>query len=184
MASYHLPPIETVPKLSVSDRAAILDHLFEPSQGLRTTCDPILRETYFNDYDGLINQVGMRLDVLHRSSSGNDLNTLHEILGSHPRLGEKKVDSAQSQAEQAQLGSHDEAEGKKLMEMNGLYEKTFPGLKYVVFVNGRPRPAILEDMQNRIDRRDIGLERAEAIKAMCDIASDRARKLNQQPADT
>lgn len=32
------------------------------------------------------------------------------------------------------------------------------------FVNGRDRPAILDDMQGRIDRKDISLERAEAIK--------------------
>ena len=33
-----------------------------------------------------------------------------------------------------------------------------------VFVNGRNRAAILEDMQARIDRNDITLERAHAIK--------------------
>ena len=46
-----------------------------------------------------------------------------------------------------------------------------------VFVNGRDRSTILDDMQARIDRKDITLERAEAIKAMCQIAADRARKL-------
>ena len=33
-----------------------------------------------------------------------------------------------------------------------------------VFVNGRERSAILDDMQARVDRKDISLERAEAIK--------------------
>lgn len=33
-----------------------------------------------------------------------------------------------------------------------------------VFVNGRERSAILDDMQARIDRKDIAFERAEAIK--------------------
>jgi hypothetical protein len=33
-----------------------------------------------------------------------------------------------------------------------------------VFVNGRPRPAIMEDMRRRIARGDIKQERAEAIK--------------------
>lgn len=46
-----------------------------------------------------------------------------------------------------------------------------------VFVNGRDRSTIMEDMQSRIDRRNISLERADAIKAMCEIAADRARKL-------
>jgi hypothetical protein len=35
----------------------------------------------------------------------------------------------------------------------------------------------MEDMRKRIDRGDINEERAEAIKAMCDIAKDRAGKL-------
>jgi 2-oxo-4-hydroxy-4-carboxy--5-ureidoimidazoline (OHCU) decarboxylase len=46
-----------------------------------------------------------------------------------------------------------------------------------VFVNGRPRPVIFEDMRRRIARGDIQEEKKEAIKAMCDIAADRARKL-------
>lgn len=64
-----------------------------------------------------------------------------------------------------------------------------------VFVNGRPRPVIMEDMRKRIARGDVNAERRDAIKvratwrisliavlirraqAMCDIAADRARKL-------
>jgi propanediol utilization protein len=46
-----------------------------------------------------------------------------------------------------------------------------------VFVNGRPRPVIMEDMRSRIDRGDIKAERQVAIQAMCDIALDRASKL-------
>ena len=46
-----------------------------------------------------------------------------------------------------------------------------------VFVNGRPRPVIMENMRSRIDRADIKAERQEAIQAMCDIALDRAKKL-------
>jgi 2-oxo-4-hydroxy-4-carboxy--5-ureidoimidazoline (OHCU) decarboxylase len=46
-----------------------------------------------------------------------------------------------------------------------------------VFVNGRPRPTIMENMRTRIDRGDIKTERQEAIQAMCDIATDRASKL-------
>lgn len=33
-----------------------------------------------------------------------------------------------------------------------------------VFVNGRARPVIMENMRERIDRGNIDLERAEAIK--------------------
>lgn len=46
-----------------------------------------------------------------------------------------------------------------------------------VFVNGRPRPTIMDDMRRRIQRGDIESERREAIQAMCDIAADRAATL-------
>lgn len=46
-----------------------------------------------------------------------------------------------------------------------------------VFVNGRSRPVIFENMRERIARGDINAERKDAIKAMCVIASDRAKKL-------
>lgn len=46
-----------------------------------------------------------------------------------------------------------------------------------VFVDGRDRASIMEDMRARINRNDVGLERTDAIKAMCQIAADRARKL-------
>jgi len=117
------------------------------------------------------------LTDLSESPSTSDTEWLDKILGAHPRLGEKKVDSAQSQAEQAQLNTRGEEEATKLRNLNAEYEKTFPGLKYVVFVDGRSRSIIMENMRSRIDRGDIKLERAEAIKAMCDIAADRAVKL-------
>lgn len=42
-------------------------------------------------------------------------------------------------------------------------------LHHSVFVNGRSRPVIMEDMQKRIDRADPKLERKEAIDvSFCD----------------
>jgi hypothetical protein len=38
------------------------------------------------------------------------------------------------------------------------------GTTFRVFVNGRPRPVIFENMRERIARGDIAAERAEAIK--------------------
>jgi 2-oxo-4-hydroxy-4-carboxy--5-ureidoimidazoline (OHCU) decarboxylase len=51
-----------------------------------------------------------------------------------------------------------------LVKSNKEYEEKFPGLRYVVFVNGRARPVIIENMQSRIARGDIEAERAEAIQ--------------------
>ncbi|KAI1185610.1 Oxo-4-hydroxy-4-carboxy-5-ureidoimidazoline decarboxylase [Nemania serpens] len=146
-------------------------------------------DTPFTSYASLIQHVGTLLHQLAISSSSSPSsppspssltarNKLHGILGSHPRLGAKKVDSAQSRAEQAQLntgGAADEAE--RLAALNREYEARFPGLRYVVFVNGRSRPVVMDDMRRRIDRGDIRAEEMEGIQAMVDIALDRAAKL-------
>ena len=104
---------------------------------------------------------------------------LLRILSAHPRLGEKKVDSALSRAEQANLRSGGDSEEvlAQLAALNKEYEDTFPGLRYVVFVNGRGRPEIMEDMKRRIARGDYAAEEREAIEAMCAIANDRAKRL-------
>ncbi|KIW33767.1 uncharacterized protein PV07_00591 [Cladophialophora immunda] len=172
-----LPPTSTLPALGAEQRAQILDTLFEPCLQLHTLSVSLLREQSFSTYDTLIEAVGEQLLELHRSNLESDQEWLEAILSAHPRLGEKKVESEQSRKEQAQLNQGGADEAEKLVDMNRKYEDKFPGLRYVVFVNGRSRPVIMEDMQRRIDRGDIQLEKQEAIKAMCDIAKDRAKKL-------
>ncbi|KAH7371233.1 Oxo-4-hydroxy-4-carboxy-5-ureidoimidazoline decarboxylase [Pyrenochaeta sp. MPI-SDFR-AT-0127] len=172
-----LPAISSLPHSTDSQLTNVLDLLFEPSPPLHTLTLPILRSTTFPSYDTLIVAVNAQLSALAASDKPQDVTKLSEILCSHPRLGEKKVDSEQSRKEQAQLQSGGEEEKEKLASLNKEYEDKFPGLRYVVFVNGRPRPAIMENMRARIDRGDIKAERQEAIQAMCDIAADRASKL-------
>jgi len=114
------------------------------------------------------------LTELAESKSTSDTEWLDTILGAHPRLGAKKVESKLSQMEQAAMvkasggDSRSEEEIRQeqetLQKLNEDYENAFPGLRYVVFVNGRPRPVIFEDMQKRIERGDINAERKEAIK--------------------
>ncbi|WPH01993.1 putative allantoinase 1 [Acrodontium crateriforme] len=176
MAVTPLPAISTVPDLTTKDQASILDLLFEPSPDLHTLALPLLHEQKFESYNHLIASVGVQLTSLADSSSASDTKWLESILSAHPRLGAKKVDSAQSAAEQAQLkGSDDEAEALK--KLNEEYEAKYPGLIYVVFVNGRSRQVIMEDMRKRIAEGDLEGERRAAIKAMCEIAADRASKL-------
>ncbi|RMZ02447.1 hypothetical protein D0860_07209 [Hortaea werneckii] len=171
-----LPPIDSVPSLSAEERAHILDLLFEPCAQLHTLSVPMLREKAFASYPELISAVGMQLTELSDSASTSDTQWLHDILGAHPRLGAKKVESAQSQTEQAQLqGGGDEA--AKLRQLNEEYEAKYPGLRYVVFVAGRSRPVIMQDMRTRIDGSTFETERATNIRAMCEIAADRAEKL-------
>jgi len=129
--SYKLPPISEVPNLSTEERAAILDQLFEPCTQLHTLSVSFLASKPFPSYDDLVASIGVQLTELSESTSTSDTAWLESILSAHPRLGEKKVDSEQSRAEQAQLNTGDEAEAQKLQALNAEYERTFPGLRYV-----------------------------------------------------
>jgi hypothetical protein len=131
MSGFELPPIAGVPALSTIERAAVLDALFEPCTALHTLSLDLLHTEKFESYNDLIASAGVQLTDLSESPSTSDTEWLDKILGAHPRLGEKKVESAQSQAEQAQLNTGGEEEATKLRNLNEEYEKTFPGLKYV-----------------------------------------------------
>lgn len=131
MAAYSLPPITALPSLPTAELTAILDHLFEPSVPLHTLSVDLLRNQPFPSYDDLIASIGVQFTVLAESSSTSDSKWLESILGAHPRLGEKKIDSTQSKAEQAQLALDAGTGQDKLAELNALYERTFPGLRYV-----------------------------------------------------
>ncbi|KAI5367802.1 Putative oxo-4-hydroxy-4-carboxy-5-ureidoimidazoline decarboxylase [Septoria linicola] len=171
-----LPHVTAIPGLPTQERANILDLLFEPSTQLHTLSVPLLHENSFANYADLISAVGVQLMALAESVSKSDTAWLESILGAHPRLGAKKVDSTQSQSEQAHLQGNPD-EGERLRALNEEYERQYPGLRYVVFVNGRSRSAVMDDMRNRIANSDLKSERAAAIRAMCEIAADRANKL-------
>lgn len=191
-AAPFLPAITSLPTLSDAALTSTLDLLFEPSSDLHDLALPTMHAMSFDSYDELISTIR---DVLLAVAAGltdsspkdgsTDDKTLQtkepllRILSAHPRLGEKKVDSALSRAEQANLRSGGDSEEvlAQLAALNREYEGTFPGLRYVVFVNGRGRPEIMEDMRRRIGRHDYAAEEREAIEAMCAIAKDRARKL-------
>lgn len=126
-----LPAIEKVRDLGTEERAQILDVLFEPCRQLHTLSVESLKENTYGSYAELIGDVGRQLQVLYNSNLASDEKWLNEILAAHPRLGEKKVDSEQSRAEQAQLNQGDPGEAVKLAKLNEAYEQTFPDLRYV-----------------------------------------------------
>ncbi len=131
MTSYRLPPISSVPTLSSAARAAILDHLFEPSTPLHTLSVGLLHDQSFSSYNELLSAIRVQLVDLAESSSTSDTQWLDSILGAHPRLGESNIDSTQSQGEQAHLKSGQESDKKTWAELNASYESAFPGLRYV-----------------------------------------------------
>lgn len=154
---HSLPPCQQLPTLPAESQAAALDLLFEPSPTLHRLVTLGSFSRVFDTYNDLIDDVHSLLVNLPSGSPD-----LHSILGSHPRLGAPKVDSAQSAAEQAKLRGSPE-QTARLAELNATYEATFPGLRYVVFVNGRGRPEIMANMEERIKRGDPRAEEIEAI---------------------
>jgi 2-oxo-4-hydroxy-4-carboxy--5-ureidoimidazoline (OHCU) decarboxylase len=126
-----LPAINTLSHLPDAELANVLDLLFEPSPPLHGISLPVLKSTTFPTYSTLIVAVNAQLTALAQSEKSEDAEKLSEILCSHPRLGEKKVDSEQSRAEQAQLQKGGEEEKEQLGMLNQEYEDKFPGLRYV-----------------------------------------------------
>jgi hypothetical protein len=187
-----LPAITSLATLSDAALTSTLDLLFEPSADLHALALPTMHTMSFESYDelistlrdvllavaGALNDPSPKDESMDNKTSQAKEPLLH-ILSAHPRLGEKKVDSALSRAEQANLRSGGDSEEvlAQLAALNKEYEDKFPGLRYVVFVNGRGRPEIMEDMRRRIARGDYAAEEREAIEAMCAIAKDRAMKL-------
>ncbi|GEQ72298.1 hypothetical protein JCM33374_g5985 [Metschnikowia sp. JCM 33374] len=176
---YNLPPSLQLHELSHQNKVEVLDHLFEPCSTLaRLLTESVMTRPYANYKDFIESARQFLLDYLNAQEQKVEVSPdISSIISAHPRLGPSKDKlSTHSASEQKSLaGSAQEAE--KLAHLNETYEKTFPGLRYVVFVNGRTRDSIMENMQARISRGDIRLERKEAFGAMCDIALDRARKL-------
>ncbi|GMM30608.1 hypothetical protein DAMA08_033530 [Martiniozyma asiatica (nom. inval.)] len=108
---------------------------------------------------------------------------LCDIVAAHPRLGVPKNITGESlsehsNSEQQSLQGGDPKLAEKLLKLNYQYEEQFPGLRFVVFVNGRSREIIMEIMRERIARNNWILEVHDAIKDMSDIAIDRWHKMN------
>ncbi|KAF7115763.1 hypothetical protein CNMCM5793_003266 [Aspergillus hiratsukae] len=178
------PQVSSLSSLPQEEQFRALDTLFEPSPELHRLMAPVLSNQTFSSYNSLIDAVGGRMSALSPKHSPTDQEILTGILGSHPRLGRPKTGDTEhmselSKREQANLNTGAEEQAEKLRLLNVEYEERFPGLRFVTFVNGRSRDVIMEEMRQRIERDDIEREIQETIQAMCDIAKDRAKKLEQ-----
>lgn len=94
-----------------------------------------------------------------------------ESLGAHPPIGARGL-SGRSAVEQGD--EDDPALLAELAELNRAYEERF-GFRFVVFVNRRPRSAIVPVLRERLERsRDEELETA--LDELVAIAHDRWRR--------
>jgi 2-oxo-4-hydroxy-4-carboxy-5-ureidoimidazoline decarboxylase len=94
-----------------------------------------------------------------------------EVLDAHPAIGAKDV-SPRSAAEQG--ADDDPAVLEELARLNADYERRH-GFRFVVFVDRRPKRAILEVLKRRIDR-PTEAELETALDELVAIAEDRWRR--------
>jgi 2-oxo-4-hydroxy-4-carboxy--5-ureidoimidazoline (OHCU) decarboxylase len=95
-----------------------------------------------------------------------------EALNAHPPIGARAGLSARSAAEQGR--DSDPEVLAELARLNREYEERF-GFRFVVFVNRRPKPEILEVLRRRI-RRSREQELETAVEELVAIAEDRWRR--------
>ena len=108
------------------------------------------------------------------------------VVNAHPRIGESaavvRETSALSYREQGYAAEAAippdvlERTYADLARLNAEYEATF-GFRFLVFVNGRPKAAILEVLRER-SKRPRDQELLTALHEMLAIARDRLRKLS------
>lgn len=172
MAPKSLPPVSDFRIQEKTLQIEALDALFEPSPAIHETLLPIIQTAQYSTWPEFIDACHARFFELSKSSSDSSPDPkLLSILGSHPRLGEKKITSAHAAAEQANLQkTADPVEAAELARLNREYEKKFPGLIFVVFVNGRGRPEIMENMRTRIARADFALEVDAALQVALNLS--------------
>jgi 2-oxo-4-hydroxy-4-carboxy--5-ureidoimidazoline (OHCU) decarboxylase len=96
-----------------------------------------------------------------------------EALAHHPRIGERKL-TGRSAAEQGEPAQEDPEVMAELAELNAAYEERF-GFRFVVFVDRRPRAAIVPVLRERLTRSREG-ELATALDELVAIAQDRWRR--------
>jgi 2-oxo-4-hydroxy-4-carboxy--5-ureidoimidazoline (OHCU) decarboxylase len=92
-----------------------------------------------------------------------------EALNAHPAIGARTGLSARSAAEQG--ADADEETLAELARLNADYERRF-GFRFVVFVDRRPKAAILEVLRERIER-TRAQELDTAVEELVAIAEDR-----------
>jgi 2-oxo-4-hydroxy-4-carboxy--5-ureidoimidazoline (OHCU) decarboxylase len=93
-----------------------------------------------------------------------------EALNAHPRIGERRL-AGRSAAEQGDAAAEDPAVLEELDRLNAAYEERF-GFRVVVFVNRRPRAALVPVLRERLGRTREE-ELATGCEALVAIAEDR-----------
>ncbi|KAI0352329.1 hypothetical protein OH77DRAFT_1428626 [Trametes cingulata] len=126
--------------------ARALALLFEPSPVLYNDLVPTLASRLQNATSPILSYpmlIYAALEVI--ASWPDDLKA--QFIAAHPRIGEVKGLSHLSAQEQAAKATPPEVLAR-LAHLNACYERKYPGLVYITFVNGRSREEIKDEMED------------------------------------
>jgi OHCU decarboxylase len=171
-----LLPIDEVNRLPLDAFAEALRPLFEAAGPLG---ERLAAGRPYASYEALLERADALVDELSPEEQVT-------VVNAHPRIGESaatvRQTSALSYREQGYDAEAAMAPGEleriyaELARLNAEYEARF-GFRFVVFVNGRPKAAILEVLRERINNpREQELQTG--LHEMLAIAGDRLRKLS------
>lgn len=166
------PPTESLNRLSAPDFADVVAPLFEGApRFLRLLADA---RPFTTDAD----LMGMAREVARSMPRADQV----ALLDAHPQIGADPASlSTASYAEQGHgsaAASDDTWVAEELAMLNEAYERRF-GFRFVVFVAGRPRAAMVPLMEVAL-RNDREAELARGIDDVIDIAADRLGLLRSQ----
>jgi OHCU decarboxylase len=171
-----LLPIDELNRLPQDEFAAAVKPLFEAAPPLVAT---LYARRPFASYEALIDAAGTAIAGMPESEKLT-------VINAHPKIGENPATVRQTSALSYREQGYDREAGldrdevervyRELAELNAAYETKF-GFRFVVFVNRRPKSAILDVLKERLHNpRDQEL--ATGLTAMIAIARDRLRALS------
>ncbi|KAF4611085.1 hypothetical protein D9613_006914 [Agrocybe pediades] len=143
-----LQDIQSSPSGPHSALSKTLDILFEHSPILVNTLEPQLHAA-FKQADTPISSYSQLIDIALEIIGQWDVQAQSVFISGHPRIGESKNLSTLSASEQGAQGVKPTPPEvlSRLAHLNACYEKVYPGLRYITFVNGRSRAEIVEEME-------------------------------------
>ncbi|KAF9269085.1 hypothetical protein L218DRAFT_953638 [Marasmius fiardii PR-910] len=152
-----LPPLETLagPSSLDSPLSKALAILFEPSPILFSTLEPQLQSSLTSSSQGLTSYAEL-IDLSISRIQFWDKDLQAQFIAAHPRIGENKnlsTLSAKEQGANAATAPTPPEVLNRLAHLNACYEKRYPGLRYIIFVNGRSRAAVVEAMEDQLGLR-------------------------------
>ncbi len=110
--------------------------------------------------------------IAHRMAEPDQI----ELIDAHPRLGARDRLSDASRREQ---GKAEDLVDRELAELNEAYERRF-GFRYLVYVSGRPRTALLPELRAALER-DRVYELRRALDDTLAIAANRLHFFRNAP---